>query len=148
MSYTPTTWNTGDTITPSALNKIEQGIAEGGGGGYDLVIEADFPITNISSFSVTQGSILDCEQKVSNKEPVNCVLITHGELSYVPTGANSAKFENIYRLTYWSCPYRTLFLGQTALDGGTTVGVTIWTLQYDASTGALTGYSNAYNWIY
>ena len=30
MSYTPTTWNTGDTITPSALNKIEQGIANAG----------------------------------------------------------------------------------------------------------------------
>ena len=38
MAYTPTTWNTGDTITPSALNKIEQGIAEGGGGGWDAVI--------------------------------------------------------------------------------------------------------------
>lgn len=33
MSYTPTTWNTGDTITASALNKMEQGIADGGGGG-------------------------------------------------------------------------------------------------------------------
>ena len=32
MSYTPTNWSTGDTITASALNKIEQGIAGGGGG--------------------------------------------------------------------------------------------------------------------
>lgn len=32
MSYTPTNWNTGDTITASALNKIEQGIADGGNG--------------------------------------------------------------------------------------------------------------------
>lgn len=31
MSYTPTSWNTGDTITASALNKIEQGIANAGG---------------------------------------------------------------------------------------------------------------------
>lgn len=38
MSYTPTTWTTGDTITASALNKIEQGIADGGGGGVDAVI--------------------------------------------------------------------------------------------------------------
>ena len=29
MSYTPTTWTTGDTITASAMNKIEQGIANG-----------------------------------------------------------------------------------------------------------------------
>lgn len=32
MSYTPTTWTTGDTITASALNKIENGIASAGGG--------------------------------------------------------------------------------------------------------------------
>lgn len=31
MSYTPTTWGTGDTITASALNKIENGIANAGG---------------------------------------------------------------------------------------------------------------------
>lgn len=30
MSYTPTSWNTGDTITASALNKIENGIANAG----------------------------------------------------------------------------------------------------------------------
>ena len=30
MAYSPTTWSTGDTITASALNKIEQGIANAG----------------------------------------------------------------------------------------------------------------------
>lgn len=30
MSYTPTTWQTGDTITAAGLNKIEQGIANAG----------------------------------------------------------------------------------------------------------------------
>lgn len=30
MSYTPTTWTTGDTITASALNKIENGISNAG----------------------------------------------------------------------------------------------------------------------
>ena len=33
MAYSPTTWTTGDTISASALNKIEQGIADGGAGG-------------------------------------------------------------------------------------------------------------------
>lgn len=37
MSYTPTTWTTGDTITASSLNKIEQGIANAGGGGSATV---------------------------------------------------------------------------------------------------------------
>ncbi len=31
MAYTPTTWTTGDTITASAMNKIENGIANAGG---------------------------------------------------------------------------------------------------------------------
>ena len=30
MSYTPTTWQTGDTITATAMNKIENGIANAG----------------------------------------------------------------------------------------------------------------------
>lgn len=32
MAYTPTTWTTGDSVTASALNKIENGIANAGGG--------------------------------------------------------------------------------------------------------------------
>lgn len=38
MSYTPTTWTTGDTITATAMNKIENGIANAGGGGSPLVV--------------------------------------------------------------------------------------------------------------
>ncbi len=37
MSYTPTEWNTGDTITAEKLNNMEQGIASAGGGGAFLV---------------------------------------------------------------------------------------------------------------
>ena len=40
MSYTPTTWTTGDVITAAKLNNMEQGIASaGGGGGGGLVVE-------------------------------------------------------------------------------------------------------------
>ena len=39
MSYTPTTWTTGDTITATAMNKIENGIADAGsGGGVDVQV--------------------------------------------------------------------------------------------------------------
>lgn len=55
MAYTPTTWTTGDTITASALNKIEQGIADGGGGGgknpFYGVTTTNFPAgSNIVAF--------------------------------------------------------------------------------------------------
>ena len=37
MSYTPTTWVNGDTITAAKLNKMEQGIADGGGAKTPIV---------------------------------------------------------------------------------------------------------------
>lgn len=43
MSYTPTVWESGDTITATRLNKIEQGIqsasTSGGGGVFYVDIE-------------------------------------------------------------------------------------------------------------
>ena len=43
MAYEPTSWKTGDTVTASKLNKMEQGIAGGGGMAvpYVLVDEED-----------------------------------------------------------------------------------------------------------
>ena len=32
MAYTPTNWQDGDVITAEKMNKLEQGVAEGGGG--------------------------------------------------------------------------------------------------------------------
>lgn len=52
MSYTPTTWTTGDTITASAMNKIEQGIANAGG--FAVVA---LSATGYNSSSHTFGSI-------------------------------------------------------------------------------------------
>ena len=48
MSYTPTSWTTGDTITASALNKIEQGIANAGGGGGGTQITATMDQTGLT----------------------------------------------------------------------------------------------------
>ena len=41
MSYTPTSWSTGDTITAAAMNKIENGIANAGGGTSGLVTDTN-----------------------------------------------------------------------------------------------------------
>lgn len=38
MSYTPTEWETGQTITAEKLNKLEQGVADAGGGGIDALV--------------------------------------------------------------------------------------------------------------
>lgn len=44
MAYEPTVWQAGDTITSARLNKLEQGVAEGGGG--VLVVEATLTETD------------------------------------------------------------------------------------------------------
>lgn len=38
MSYTPTEWKTGDVVTSAKLNKLEQGVADAGGGGIDALV--------------------------------------------------------------------------------------------------------------
>lgn len=43
MSYSPTTWSTGDTITASAMNKIENGIANAGGSAIVRLSASGFP---------------------------------------------------------------------------------------------------------
>lgn len=37
MSYEPTNWQTGDVVTSQKLNKLEQGVADAGGGGVLVV---------------------------------------------------------------------------------------------------------------
>lgn len=37
MAYIPTNWKDGDIISAEKMNKLEQGVAEGGGGGVLLV---------------------------------------------------------------------------------------------------------------
>lgn len=67
MSYTPTQWGTGDTITASALNKIEQGIAGSGGGfPYCEVTTTDFP----SSSSNVVGYYSIYKKNGNTYEPV------------------------------------------------------------------------------
>ena len=45
MSYTPTTWATGDTITASAMNKIENGIANAGSA---LIVQMSYVNGNLT----------------------------------------------------------------------------------------------------
>lgn len=69
MSYTPTTWTTGDTITATALNKIENGIANAGGGGC---VVATFWQIDSSSIGV-DGDFNAALEKVSQGIPIAAV---------------------------------------------------------------------------
>lgn len=53
MAYTPTTWTTGDTITATAMNKIENGIA---GAGNNVIVQ--FSATGYSTVTNYFGYIV------------------------------------------------------------------------------------------
>ena len=61
MSYTPTTWQTGDTITAAGLNKIEQGIANAGGGGLVTINEDGELDKNFNELiAMAEAGIIPC----------------------------------------------------------------------------------------
>ena len=60
MSYTPTEWQTGDTITAAGLNKMEQGIAGAGG---CLVVNAMF--NKAKTEEVGYAFYFDCDKPMS-----------------------------------------------------------------------------------
>ena len=82
MSYTPTTWNTGDTITAAAMNKIENGIANAGGTTWDAVIRLTHAnnsgqdtTANLTP-SIVSGTFSALYNKVSNGG-CPCVLVEY-----------------------------------------------------------------------
>lgn len=85
MSYSPKTWQDGDVIRAEDLNKIEQGIATGSGGGgtpWDAVIRLvhannsgqDTP-ENLTP-SIISGTFADLMTKISNGE-YPCILVQY-----------------------------------------------------------------------
>lgn len=80
MSYTPTEWKNGDTITATAMNKIENGIA--GAVPWDAVIRLTHannsgPDTTANlTPSIVSGTLSDLYNKVSNGG-CPCVLVEY-----------------------------------------------------------------------
>ena len=83
MSYTPTTWVTGDTVTATKLNKIEHGIANSSSYDAEIYIYHDDNSSNDYEVSILSGSFTSISQMVSNDIPPNilvriCDYLSHG----------------------------------------------------------------------
>lgn len=82
MSYTPTNWNTGDKITATAMNKIENGIANAGGSSWDAVIrlthaENSGPDTPVNlTPSIISGTFAQLYGKILNNG-CPCILVEY-----------------------------------------------------------------------
>lgn len=61
MSYTPTTWTTGDTVTATKMNKLEQGVANAGSSAI-----VRFSATAYGSSSQTYGWFVYCVYDSTN----------------------------------------------------------------------------------
>lgn len=58
MSYEPTNWKDGDLVTAKKLNKLEQGVANSGGGGTFIFSESESSPSG-SVFTTTFREIID-----------------------------------------------------------------------------------------
>lgn len=74
MSYTPTTWAAGDTVTAAKLNKLEQGVASSGGG---LVVHSD-----------ENGTLDKTWKQISDA-------VENGAIPYMISGDDEAKYVTI-----------------------------------------------------
>ena len=128
MSYTPTTWATGDTITASAMNKIENGIANaGGGGGFDLVIKMSTTSPqSYSTFEVVSGdTAANLYDKLLDGTPLTIMILGYiSSAGYVTTAP-------------WIGYAHTTSVPDTIFINGTGNTFDAWpsyyTLQYDSN---------------
>lgn len=132
MSYTPTTWTTGDTITASAMNKIEQGIANAGGGFVVNVTSENGTLTMDKTFAEiyeAMDSGIPCFMKYIDELSGGETLDTaYTYVAYLDPIVTLYKYDDVYRvLVSSSCP---LYVSNT-----TGVGVPqIYTFQASIST--------------
>lgn len=63
MSYEPTNWKAGDTVTSAKLNKLEQGVASSGGGGMFMVHGTFSEDTGAITLDKTWREIYDAAQE-------------------------------------------------------------------------------------
>lgn len=122
MSYTPTNWSAGDTITAAKLNKMELGIeaANDPYPGYDLVIKAVHSNyinishpggLSLSDFEIVKGSISACVEKVANDEPVS------GVLYFYNGHTNDYHIEFVAPLEFWDEGYQCFSFSNISTSG-------------------------------
>lgn len=141
MSYTKQTWATGDIITASKLNHIEDGIENSD---YDLIIATkgvgyyDFSSLLVSDIEIVRGDILDLEDKLDNGEPVNGVFICYeSPSSYNPTIANTGSVARYFKMEEFNGYYAYVTFSNIAASSTNVVTIRNIIIGYDHSTGEI-----------
>lgn len=100
MSYTPTSWQNGDVITSAKLNKIENGIANAGGGTGILFATVD----------LSTASLDKTWQEIANANAAYIIMSGEGTTFHMPVVLTSAGTNNTYYVV-------ALVAGQTTGEG-------------------------------
>ena len=99
MSYTPTSWSTGDTITAAAMNKIENGIANAGA----TTITVPLTNTGVSYESPSGSGDLSWNDIAAAFENGTIVRLVYesGNTPVITTHITGVDYEGGYLLCVW-----------------------------------------------
>ena len=136
MAYTPTAWATGDTVTATKLNKIENGIANAG----SALIVTDTNGTLDKTFAEIYDALADgvvCFIKFKFNAPSDLDDEYHYAVCFAPI-VQAYKYNIDYRI-YTSVPY------PIAVGASTTAGSpTVWAYSANDSQSYPTFYRTIY----
>lgn len=99
MSYEPTTWKAGDTVTSAKLNKIEQGIANSGG-----------------SFIITASTLSDNPTLDKTWQEIYDAAEAHQDIKLIFTETNVITYAPLLSIFIKDEIYYALFLTNTELS--------------------------------
>ena len=85
MSYEPHTWTVGDVITAERLNALEQGVASGGGGGYDAEVYIYHGDNSSDQYvgTIVSGDFASLSAMIADDTPPNILVRYWNALEYV-----------------------------------------------------------------
>ena len=99
MSYEPTTWKAGDTVTSAKLNKMEQGIANSGG-----------------SFIITASALSDNPTLDKTWQEIYDAAEAHQDIKLIFTETNVITYAPLLSIFIKDEIYYALFLTNTELS--------------------------------
>lgn len=100
MSYTPTTWANGDTITAQKMNNIEQGIVDASSGGGPLCCNITM---NAGGELVADQTLADVAAALAAEEHVLIFFVGSPTLNIVMNGSGTEG--NPYVIGFHSCEF-------------------------------------------
>ena len=99
MAYTPTQWTTGDTITASAMNKLENGVANAGSA---LIVT----VSNVGGVPTLDKTVQEIYDAISNGTPAYLIFIYGSPIDDVVGEQYLCPIMGVYRYGGMTDQYR------------------------------------------